>query len=482
LGTPGYTSIRSLIKCAENALGDGKINDALLLVHDFVEKIITEPLCTAQVFSSSDLDRLCLSIGRHTLSYLGVYSANISEEIRGNVKQKTVYIVSRLQSAGGHSRLINDFIQNQPDKDHLILLTEVGGPSDTAFFKSRFSSKIKVELLSAPKGDFYSRLLWLQSQLVSANPEHIHLFNSHQDSVAVSALVPELGFPTSFYHHCDHHLSLGVHMNHVRHIDLHPMGYHYCREKLGIDNRYLPMTSDDLGLITDEDLKNDALTTATVARSNKVETPYFVSYIDLIPKILKVTGGKHVHIGRLSLYARLKIRNQLRKLGINLDRFVYFDWTASVWKSMQEHGVDLYINSFPYASGLTLIEVMGAGIPVVMHQHIYSRTLSALEMSYLEAFCWTVPEDLLKHLANIDLKKLAHEKKLARAQYEKFHRPEILKGYLRDYDSILTIVPSPMRKIFHYHYDEWGALIESQVSFSKLLYRLAYRSWLKIRK
>ena len=481
MSTSRYISVRLLIKSAENALTDGRINDALVMVHDFVEKIITEPLCTAQVFSSSDLDRLCLRIGRLTLSCLDAYSKNISEEIKGNDKQKIVYIVSRLQSAGGHSRLIHDFIQNQPDKDHLILLTGVGGPSDAVFFKSRFSSEINVELLSAPKGDFYVRLLWLQSQLLIANPKHIHLFNSHQDSVAVSALVPELCFQTSFYHHCDHHLSLGVHLNHVRHIDLHPMGYHYCRKKLGIDNRYLPMTFDDLGFMLDKDLKNHPLTTATVARSSKVEIPYFVSYIDLIPQILKVTGGKHVHIGRLSLCARLKIRNQLRKLGINRDRFVYFDWTASVWKSMQEHGVDLYINSFPYASGLTLIEVMGAGIPVVMHQHIYSRTLSALEMSYLEAFCWTTPEDLLNHLANIDIKTLVHEKHLARAQYEKFHQPEILKTYLRDFDSILSIVPPPMREKFHYHYDEWGSLIESQVSFSKLLYRLAYRSWLKIR-
>ncbi len=479
--TSRYSSISSLIKCAENSLNDGKVNDALRMVHDFVEKIITEPLCTAQVFSSPDLDRLCLRIGRLTLNCLDADSTNISEDIKRNVTQKTVYIVSRLQSAGGHSRLIHDFIQNQPHKDHLILLTRVRGASDAAFFKSRFSSEINVELLSAPKGDFYARLLWLQSQLVAAKPEHVHLFNSHQDSVAVSALVPELCLPVSFYHHCDHHLSLGVHMSHVRHIDLHPMGYHYCREKLGIENRYLPMTFDDLGLISDEDLKSDALTTATVARSNKVEIPYSVSYIDLIPKILKVTGGKHVHIGRLSLYARLKIRNQLLKLGINRDRFVYFDWTASVWKSMQEHGVDLYINSFPYGSGLTLIEVMGAGIPVVMHQHIYSRTLSALEMSYSEAFCWTAPEDLLKHLANIDLKTLAHEKHLARAQYEKFHRPEILKTFLSDYDSTLSIVPPPMRKVFYYHYDEWGALMESQVRFSKLLYRLAYRSWLKIR-
>ncbi len=481
MGTSGYNSVRSLIKCAEKSLNDGKVNNALLMIHDFVEKIITEPLCTAQVFSSFDLDGLCLRIGRHALSCLHEYSASISQDIKRNAKQKTVYIVSRLQSAGGHSRLIHDFIRNQPDKDHLILLTGVGGPSEVAFFKSRFSSEINVELLSAPKGDFYARLLWLQSQLVTANPEHIHLFNSHQDSIAVSAIVPELSFPTSFYHHCDHHLSLGVHIGHVRHIDLHPMGYHYCREKLGIENRYLPMTFDDLGIMSDEDLKSDALTTATVGRSSKVEIPYYVSYIDLIPKILKVTGGKHVHVGKLSAYSRLKIRNQLRKLGINRDRFVYFDWTASVWKSMQEHGVDLYINSFPYASGLTLIEVMGAGIPVVMHQHIYSRTLSALEMSYIEAFCWTAPEDLLKHLASIDRKTLAYEKHLARAQYEKFHQPEILKTYLSDHDSILSIVPPPMRKTFHYHYDEWAALIESQVSFSKLLYRLAYRSWLKIR-
>jgi hypothetical protein len=242
------------------------------------------------------------------------------------------------------------------------------------------------------------------------------------------------------------------------------------------------MTFNDLGVISDEGLNNEALITATVARSSKVEIPYCVSYINLIPKILKVTGGKHIHIGSLSLYARFKIHNEMRKLGVNQSQFVYFDWTSSVWKSMQQHGVDIYINSFPYASGLTLIEVMGAGIPVIMHKHVYSRTLSALEMAYEEAFCWTDPEDLLTYLAKIDRTTLANEKYLARAQYQKFHQPEILKTYLIDQDSILSIVPAPMRKIFHYHYDEWGGLIESQVSFSKLFYRMAYRFWLKIRR
>lgn len=473
-------SIRALSCAVELSIKAGELNSALRTIHDFVERIVTEPLCTSQAFGSQELDRLCLHIGRSN------YSVLIRREIDmldlDSHKPCVVYIVSRLQKSGGHSRLMQDFIRAQPGKNHLIFSTEVAGPSDEDYFASVFASDDSIQFIAAPHSNFISKLTWLQSLLAGVNPEHVYLLNHHQDSVAVSALVPEFGIKGTFIHHGDHHLCLGVHMDHLVHVDLHPMGYHYCRDELGIDNSYLPLTFEDKNFVSSysEFMRGGSLTTATAARSNKVEIPYHISYLDTITQILKVTRGRHVHIGKLTPWALRRIRAQMRENGISEDKLIYIEWTPSVWKTLQDHAADVYIVSFPYGAGLTLIEAMGAGIPVIMHKHMYSRVLSSLELAYPEAFSWAETDALLSHLATLMPERLEKERQIARQQYINFHRPEILVNYLRDPDSFKLQIPA-LSTEFRPRYDEWAAWAESQLNLYRLIYRFAYRAWRRLR-
>lgn len=479
-----FTSGRSLYTLkhkAEDALCRGNINGALCLIHDFVECIVTEPLCVAQVFASRDLDDLCLRIGQQNLVGLTPQiNTNLSN---GGNESTVIYLVSRLQRSGGHARLILDFIRAQPERQHLILSTEIGGPSDKDYYSKIFSSATNVRLLLSPGGDFASRLTWVQSFLHVTRADHVYLFNHHQDSVAVSAVVPELVLRGSFCHHGDHHLCLGVHLSHLAHIDLHPMGFHHCRQKLGVANQYVPLTCVDKNylFVQTEFLLGGPLTTATAARFNKVEIPYYVSYLDVIPQVLKLTGGKHIHIGKLMPWALRRIYKQLRIHGVKKDRFVYIDWVPSVWQTLQEHKADVYLASFPYGAGLTLIEAMGAGLPVILHEHMYSRVLSGLEIAYPEAFRWAYPEDLLNYLACLTPEKIRSEKKISRLHYEKNHRFEILMAYLQDPNSWNIPVP-PLVKSFKPRYDEWAVWAESQLNFSRLLFRVLYRMWRSFRR
>jgi hypothetical protein len=473
-------SVRTLVDKADTALRQGNVNFALRLIHDFVERVITEPICVAQVFASHDLDQLCLRIGRQNLVGLNIPSENPWPH--STTRPTIIYLVSRLQRSGGHSRLVQDFIHAQPEKNHLILSTEVGGPSDKNYLLNVFANNENVHFMVAARTDLQTRLTWVQKILAGSQPEHVHLFNHHQDSVAVAALVPELGLQGSFQHHGDHHLCLGVYMNHLTHVDLHPMGYHYCREELGINNRYLPLTFKDKHFVPVQTgfMYGGHLTTATAARSNKVEIPYYVSYLDTLPLILKATGGRHLHIGKLTPWALRRVRNQMQKHNIPADRLIYIEWTSSVWQSLQEHQVDIYIASFPYGAGLTLIEAMGAGVSVIMHQHMYSRVLSGLELAYPEAFRWDDPEALLAHLAAITPERLEHEKQLSRLRYQTFHHPEILQDYLRDPNLMQLAVPALITE-FRPRYDEWAAWAEAQLTFSRLISRFAYRVWRRLR-
>lgn len=475
-------TICSLVGRVETALKDANVNFALRIVHNFVERIVTEPICTSQVFASHDLDQLCLAIGRHSLATLPFQQKSLPLGVQGGAT--IVYLVSRLQRSGGHSRLVQDFIRSQPSKNHLILSTEVGGPSDVDFYLKLFAKEENVRFIRAPGGNFEARLRWLQLTLLSTQPEHTYLFNHHQDSVAVAALVPDIDLVGSFCHHGDHHICLGVHLDHLNHIDLHPMGYHHCRNDLGIENQYLPLTFEDKGFPDGRahETRTQGLVTATAAKSNKVEIPYYVSYMDLIPRVLKATGGYHIHIGKLTPWALRRMRSQMRKLGVDLNRLVYFEWTPSVWKSLQEHHVDLYLASFPYGAGLTLIEAQGAGIPVALHRHMFSRVLSGLELAYEEAFSWSNPDELLSYVSTLKVSRIQRESFLARAHFEKFHRSEITEHYLRDPGNPPPIAVPQLRADFEPRWDEWACWVEGHTSLKYLIYRFFYRCALKLRR
>ena len=473
-------SVRELVARADQALEDGEINAALRMVYDYVETIITQPICTAQVFASRELDQLCHRIGCKNLAQIGQLQREVWPE--KNNRDRIIYVITKLQSSGGHSRLIRDFIQAQPDKDHYILATGLAGPSDLGGMKDAIEASGNIRFLAAPRGDFQSRLSWLQGLLRDAAPDHVYLFNHHQDSVAVASIVPELGLKASFCHHGDHHLCLGVHLENVVHLDHHPMGYHHCRGDLGIDNVYLPLTFEDRGgqSAAKPSGAHDGLSTATVARYNKIEIPYFISYLDLVPQILEATKGRHIHIGKLTPWALRKIKSGLRKAGIDESRFIYIEYTPSVWKTLQEQHVDVYVASFPYGAGLTLIEAMGAGIPVILHRHLWSRMLSGIELAYPEAFHWNKPKDLLSYISTIDQSRLATEGIVARKHYKKFHLPDVLANYLKHPD-IVKYDPLPLKTELIFQQDEWASSVLSQITLSVIAYNWFYRFFRKVR-
>jgi len=200
----------------------------------------------------------------------------------------------------------------------------------------------------------------------------------------------------------------------------------------------------------------------------------------VIPKLLKATGGRHVHIGKLSASGLSRLRRGLAREGISPDRLLYLPWTGSVWKSLHEHEIDLYVASFPYGGGLTLVEAMGAGVPVALHNHIFSRVLSCVDLAYPEAFIWRQPEELLQRCANVTSNELQRESELARRHYERFHSADFLQRYLNEPDAP-PLTPPPASDRFSVNTEEWSLWMEQRLNCRNLLHRTAYRAFRKIR-
>ena len=470
-----YTnSLLYLSRLISEKIEDGDLNASLKLVSDCVERIITEPLCTAQVFGSKSLDLLCQRVG--AANFLNIKNEiEQKSAIQGN-RPVIVYIVTRLQKSGGHTRVIESFIEAQPWAKHVVLSTELFGRSDAQYFAGVSTRQLDIIYEQAPKENFQQRLTWLQMRLLRVQPQKIYLFNHHQDSVAVAAIQPEMGFDASFYHHGDHHLCLGVYLSHLKHIDPHPMGYHNCRDSLGISNTYIPLTIDDKGNRPSNlpFLHDGMLTTCTAARSNKIEIPYFISYLELIPSLLQTTRGKHIHFGRLTPWALFRIRRMLRCYGLPQDRFIYIPWVQSVWRALHQYQVDLYVASFPYGGGMTMIEAMGAGIPVALHRHVFSRILSGIDLGYSGVFTWRYPEELLSYCASITAKDLKEASNAGRMHFERFYSSEHLSQFIGEADAG-GIVPKSQSDNFSVEADEWALGLESQFRLSRLISRTTYR-------
>lgn len=448
------------------------IDLSLEQIQDLVNRLFCEPLNVAKVFGSRKLDDACQEIGRRNL--LGIHN-------HGNSFTKSdvaVYIASKLQASGGHTAALLDVIRLSPHSPSVVIVTDTCGRTNRDVAEDKFRSLNNVSLEFVPHGNLLSKLSWLQKRLLEIGPNTVWLFNHHQDSVAIAAVQPNLGYRVKFYHHGDDRLCLGVYLKYAEHYDPLLAVFHNCRDVLGINgNRYLPLVVSDQGRRSDEPrLSNRAgLVTCTVGRFNKVEIDYPIRYVDVVPHILATTGGTHVHIGRLTPIALWRIRRGLRKAGVSSYSFMYIPHVPSVWQALHEYDVDVYIASFPYGGGRTLVEVMGAGIPAVVHRHCSNRMIGGFDMAYDEAITWRDPEELYAFLRGADRERLEAHGRLARDWYEKYHHDDIAREALSTSDWVLGMPRLRADYCPDSLMDAWQT--SREVTLSGFFYRKIFRNY-----
>jgi hypothetical protein len=416
---------QSFIRSIDASIKKNDLRKALNDIHDIVLINNINKSIKIDLLGSITLDNLCSKIGQ--ISY-----TKIIKEKSKLLKHKNVnlYIATRLEKFGGHSRLLKDFIDVFPEKNHVILITDKIPKKDYEFFNNFLLYKKNVSVQLSLDASRENKLIWLQKKIIQVSPENIFLFNHNQDSAAVAAIQPEMNIPTYFFHHADHSFSLGLFLKNVTHIDLHKHIYENCKNLLGIHSTYLHLYSNDKGVKKSQFMKDGYLITATAGGRNKIEKPYFIDYTNAIPMLLKSTKGKHIHIGALSVWALLKLRFNLLRSNLRQDQLIYLPWVPSVWDELKSRNVDLYLNSFPFGGGLSIVEAMGAGIPLAIHSHnnIKFYTKGSLGIAYPDVFAWKRLEDLINFCAQLTPTKLMKLSNVARSYYLKNYNSESLRG------------------------------------------------------
>ncbi|WP_159913148.1 hypothetical protein [Pantoea sp. 18069] len=448
-----------------------ELEAALLYIENIVERVFCEPLNTAQIFGDPFLDSACEQIGRLSLRGCTAHPDAGSYRDRGGA----VFIASRLQASGGHTAVLAD-IACRMQGPVTIVITGVVGATDLSAIQHAFRAAPGLEFICVPAGSRLGKLQWLQACLQAINPETVWLANHHQDSVAVSAVQPGQGYALKYLHHGDHHLCLGVFLSFGEHYDLHSMGFWNCRDVLHHkENQYLPLIVADPGLDSAKarGAPSAEIVSCTAAGKNKIEHAYWPDYADVIADVLAKTGGKHLHVGRLSWLYRRKIRRALARRQVPSSALEFIPYVPSVARFLQERQVDLYLASFPYAGARTAVEAMAAGVAIAGHDHSGKRFLGAVDMLPVGSCVWSTPDQLMTFLSANDTVTLRQLGCQARLHYEKYHSPESLMKALQFGVNESGFPPQPMPRPS----DELDAALlrSAQFTFSGVLKRRGLR-------
>ncbi len=465
-----FCTISDYVLYSRSCIQKGNYSKGLKIISNAADRIASNPYAISIANGSRELDEECMNIGLHW------HKANNSLiRKQTNVKNNTpvyLYLVSRFQNSGGHSKIIQERIRSNRDAKHIILSSGISGRAPYKYIKD-FFKLYNVYFDSCRYRCFERKLCWLYTQVSSLNIIEANILCDYNDSVIIALAATSVDINYRFYHHADHKFSLGLHCPQFRHIDTNIINYcickQQCRPKL-IEIEPLTIQDRRTSSPTINKDNTEIIRTSTIARSNKIENSYHADYAGMLPKILKATNGEHVHIGKLSLGYILKIRFLLLLANISQSRFKYIPWVPSVWDAFNDYSIDVLINSFPYGGALTCIEAMGAGIPVIYHDHQHSEVLSCIHVSYEKAFRWRYPYQLQEHLQKLNHKILREQSVLSRQHYEEYHSPKSIINHNQTIHKKLEYHYKNIVKSYQPNWCDWSYWTESQSKPSKQIY------------
>lgn len=395
----------------------GRLGPALDAIAQFVLEVISRESSWATVFSSPELDALCQELGRLPPG------APLNPIDQG----RAVFLVTGIARVGGHTRVMMDLIHADPAPRKTVLVSNVMhdlSEDQVRDILHRLNPSVEIEL--APPGGIADALGWLQQRLSALCPARSYILQHNFDAAITAAVQPELTGRLFYYHNCDHSLALGVHLPHATHIDFNGKLFHHCRHVKGLANNvFWPLVAEVSSHRADLPfLAHGRVLTATSGGVPKFDTSYLLEWMPyrhdykvMVPRILAATGGDHIHIGPLKEDTLDLIRSNIAAAGIDQTRFTHQPWVDDVAAELVERRVDLYIGSFPLGGGRATIEVMGAGIPLLLHYNYGSVFFTDLNEVYPDPLCWRDADELIAILGDLSAELLANHANRARAFY-----------------------------------------------------------------
>jgi hypothetical protein len=401
-------------------------------------------ICKVLGFAQSDIenrlsvllvnewDMVCYRIGQQILSE----QINSQHVTKCFDRQTIVYLASELYLSGGHTRCLEQFIAAESTKQHIVILTSQN-PQDFERIKElRFNfPNVTFELYKNKELSFVDKIKWIQSRLMALKPERCFLFHHPNDVSVIGAIQSNIVNQVYLYHHSDSSPTLGLTLDHVKIIELYKSHYYHTSKQVNHDRLiYLPLTIDSPNKKpTFKPHVNNIIVSASSNSSYfKLEQPYHYDFYDSVIQLLKKTRGIHILIGSYNKEKITHVVTKIKEFGLDEKHIIHVPYVPDLASALEYWNVNLFVGGIPLSGGLTLIEVMSRGIPIIHHVSYTHYKLASPDLCYETALFWRNNDDFNEILDSLTIENLAVQSKESYNHYVRIHHPKNLKKYLNE--------------------------------------------------
>lgn len=397
-----------ILQEADNYFNDlinqGKYLEVMNLSAELVHNSFRENIFLDYSFYYPQIDNFLVKISEKL-------NANLSKTNKTNRIQ--IIIGTEFYAVGGHSRVAREL--NSCDMPSIIIATDIFDNYENSDQKKReieifFSTQ---SIMYLPKSSFLEKADYLMQIINKISPERIIICSHHQDPIPLVACAFSNAPDKYYLHHCDHQPAIGASVTLFNHLDTSEFNTEVCKKNYNFQKIKPLKIFDSKAERINLKLNNEAtINYFSIGSSNKyyfnIDFSY-KSYPYAIRDILKSSMGCYHHIGNFS-ESEIEIINMiLMDAKIDLNRFVYHGAQPNLSRIVANIENPVFIPSFPLPGGMTVIEVMGSGVPLLVHyRHWHGGDKSKISepafRSLLpqDVIIWDVGSNLMKILNELD--------------------------------------------------------------------------------
>jgi len=387
------------------------------------------------LYFSEYIDTLSATLGK-------IYREKHPEFKQTESNEKTICIVASTlrPRGGGIFREMEEIIKMFSDYDVHLLCTERAESEPDAAEILSVHPHLKVHILPY---DCKNKIGLLSSKYLEISPSRTYYYDSHNDTYPLAIMQDSHCLNVCLFSY-DHGFVCGL--NHPlldNIICKRPVDFTMLSKRFGDKVIYIPAWNDipaDLDSFEYAPFRDhDKLITACgAARFYKLDSVSEPSYLNLVLKLLKATGGRHIHYGPIPKDKLEYIKKFISENSLPEDSFTYIEWSDDPLKLLMESNVDVFIEPFPTVSYKITLDALMAGIPVISYDG-HTR-MSTVDFIYQGNLLWNSEEEFINTLSNITSEELVKHSRLSKDYFEDNHSVDTVKSFYVKNEGLCTPV------------------------------------------
>jgi hypothetical protein len=425
------------------------------------------------------IDQICETIGRIALFKQGF----LPSKNTFNKKNVILFVSGLVPKGGGVAKELLDLYTALVDTGHDVYFVSSNCvPTDVDIFKNFFTISSENIWICPRNFSQYEQINLILEKIISLKAFKLYPFITHNDVVASSCIQPGIAEEIILDFVYDHGTSLGINNSSLTHIITKNQAQLSALRAGGIAPSISivpPLLPDHFSELQSRKFRKENFITATAAaRSYKIDSFRKENYLNLLPKVLKLTRGTHFHYGPLSKMFTDELLKKMRKHRVPKESFVHVEWAPKLGSDMIKKEVDVFFSPFPVCSARIAIEVMSAGIPMINYYDPKSQIPQGRDFCDPSQFEWSSLEELKKILISLTPEVLKEKSVSARNHFKKNNDFKTHKLKLINISKDLplsqdtSLVLRDVEQTTFFHFKEHPGFVEPRMHNIRYLYSI----------